>query len=266
MKITKEELLKSIDYTLLKPDATREQLDLLLEEAVMYGFWAVCVRPIDVEYTAKVLQGTSVNVCSVVGFPWGIQTPETKAKEAKELVSKGATEIDMVLNRNFLKNPKRKKRSKHKSKAEFWEKIIEDLKNPRRINFSYEDDSYYDYSDLIRDISEVVEAAKKTNFSSPLVKVILETSELTEDEIIKACRISKYAGADFVKTSSGLYGGATIKQVKLMYKTVGNDLKIKASGGIKTWRQAKAMLNAGASRIGTSSGVKIYKNYLRAHS
>lgn len=234
MEISKDYLTRIIDHTLLKPNATKKDVELLCEEAVLYHFGAVCIRPCDVSYASQLLGGVQllggagVKVCTVIGFPWGIQTIENKVDEACQAIRHGASEIDMVINRSYLKEK--------------------------------------DYKKLLKEVSDVV------GFSKPLarnmyhkdliVKTILETCELTDDEIVQACLVAEEAGADFVKTSTGLYKGATVKAVRLMHKTVPN-LGVKASGGIRSWDKAYKMIKAGATRIGTSSGVKIISEYVK---
>lgn len=208
-------LNKYIDHTLLKPDASQEQIETLIEEAKKYDFASVCVNPTWVNFAAQALKGTDVKVCTVIGFPLGANTPELKAFETSDAIQNGANEIDMVINIGALKSR----------------------------NF-----------DLVeRDIRAVVEAAKGT-----LVKVIIETCLLTDDEKVKACQIAQKAGADFVKTSTGFStGGATVEDVALMRKTVGPDMGVKASGGARSYEDALAFIKAGATRIGASSGVAI---------
>ena len=208
-------LNKYIDHTLLKPDASQEQIETLIEEAKKYDFASVCVNPTWVSFAAQALKATDVKVCTVIGFPLGANTPELKAFETSDAIRNGANEIDMVINIGALKSQ----------------------------NF-----------DLVeKDIRAVVEAAKGT-----LVKVIIETCLLTDDEKVKACQIAQKAGADFVKTSTGFStGGATVRDVALMRKTVGPDMGVKASGGARSYEDALAFIKAGATRIGASSGVAI---------
>ena len=208
-------LNKYIDHTLLKPDASQEQIETLIEEAKKYDFASVCVNPTWVNFAAQALKATDVKVCTVIGFPLGANTPELKAFETSDAIQNGADEVDMVINIGALKSR----------------------------NF-----------DLVeRDIRAVVEAAKGT-----LVKVIIETCLLTDDEKVKACQIAQKAGADFVKTSTGFStGGATVEDVALMRKTVGPDMGVKASGGARSYEDALAFIKAGATRIGASSGVAI---------
>ena len=208
-------LNKYIDHTLLKPDASQEQIMNLIEEATDHDFASVCVNPTWVAFAAQALKGTDVKVCTVIGFPLGANTPEVKAFEAEDAIQNGADEIDMVINIGALKSQ--------------------------------------DYELVEKDIRAVVEAAKGT-----LVKVIIETCLLTDDEKVKACQIAQKAGADFVKTSTGFStGGATVADVALMRKTVGPNMGVKASGGARSYEDALAFIKAGATRIGASSGVAI---------
>lgn len=208
-------LNKYIDHTLLKADASQEQIETLIEEAKKYDFASVCVNPTWVNFAAQALKATDVKVCTVIGFPLGANTPELKAFETSDAIQNGANEVDMVINIGALKSR----------------------------NF-----------DLVeRDIRAVVEAAKGT-----LVKVIIETCLLTDDEKVRACQLAQKAGADFVKTSTGFStGGATVVDVALMRKTVGPDMGVKASGGARSYEDALAFIKAGATRIGASSGVAI---------
>lgn len=206
---------KYIDHTLLKADSVQSQIDQLLSEAKTHEFASVCVNPGWVSYCAEALKGSDVKVCTVVGFPLGATTPETKAFETKNAIENGADEIDMVLNIGKLKQG--------------------------------------DYQAVEDDVRAVVEAS-----GDKLVKVIIEACLLTDDEKIKACQLSVAAGADFVKTSTGFStGGATISDVKLMRQTVGPEIGVKAAGGARSLEDALAFIEAGATRIGTSAGVKI---------
>lgn len=207
-----------IDHTLLKQDATRNQIEKLCEEAKEYTFASVCVNPTWVNLSAKLLQGSPVKVCTVIGFPLGASTTEVKAFETSNAIENGAEEIDMVINVGALKDQ--------------------------------------DYNFVQKDIEAVVQAAK----GKAIVKVILETCLLTDEEILRASEISKLAGADFVKTSTGFStGGATVSAVKLMRSAVGPELGVKASGGVRSLSDLQAMVDAGATRIGASSGVEIVK-------
>ncbi|MEK9198759.1 deoxyribose-phosphate aldolase [Ureibacillus sp. 179-F W5.1 NHS] len=204
-----------IDHTLLKAETTKNQIEKLCEEAKKYEFASVCVNPTWVHYSAQLLSGTNVKVCTVIGFPLGATTSEVKAFETKNAIENGAQEIDMVINIGALK-----------------------------------DGNY----NLVRDdIKAVVDAANGT-----LVKVIIESCLLTDEEKMKACELSVEAGADFVKTSTGFStGGATVEDVALMRKTVGPEIGVKASGGVRSLEDMQKMIEAGATRIGASSGVAI---------
>ncbi|EIJ78926.1 deoxyribose-phosphate aldolase [Bacillus methanolicus PB1] len=207
-----------IDHTLLKADATKEQIRKLCEEAKEYKFASVCVNPGWVRFAGELLKGSGVNVVTVIGFPLGATTLETKVFEAKNAIENGAAEIDMVINIGALKS----------GDNDFVEK----------------------------EIRAVVDAVK----GKALTKVIIETCLLTDEEKVRACELAVKAGADYVKTSTGFStGGATVEDVKLMRKTVGPDIGVKASGGVRSAEDAKNMIEAGASRIGASSGVSIVK-------
>lgn len=213
--MNQKELASMIDHTLLKPDATEEQIKKLCEEALTHQFASVCVNAYWVKKASEFVQGSNVKVCTVVGFPLGATTKETKAYETRQAIQNGASEIDMVLNIGALKSGD--------------EKAVKE------------------------DIQAVVEAAE-----GRIVKVILETGLLTDEEIVKACQLAKEAGAHFVKTSTGFgNGGATVEHVQLMRKTVGDQIGVKASGGIRDKETAQKMIEAGANRIGASSSVAI---------
>lgn len=187
-----------IDHTLLKADATKEQIKKLCEEAKEYKFASVCVNPGWVKYASELLEGSGVNVCTVIGFPLGATTLETKVFETKNAIENGAAEVDMVINIGALKD----------GDNDFVEK----------------------------EIRAVVEAAK----GQALTKVIIEACLLTEEEKVRACELAVKAGADYVKTSTGFStGGATVEDVKLMRKTVGPDIGVKASGGVRSAEDAK---------------------------
>ena len=206
---------KLIDHTLLKQDATPEQIVKLCEEAKAYDFMSVCVNPAYVPLASECLKGSDVKVCTVIGFPLGMNLTRTKVDEATVAINQGADEIDMVINVGMLKNG---------------------------------NDDYV--QEEIRLLKEV--AGKK------VLKVIIETCLLTDDEKIRACLAAKEAGADFVKTSTGFStGGATVHDVRLMRETVGPEMGVKASGGVRTHEDLLAMVEAGATRIGTSNGTKI---------
>ncbi|GAB6100086.1 deoxyribose-phosphate aldolase [Halanaerocella petrolearia] len=210
-----EEVASMIDHTILNADATAEDVIAKCQEAIEYGFASVCVNPGFVRLVNQELKGSEVKVCTVIGFPLGAATTETKVFSTKDAINSGADEIDMVINLGAVK-------------SEAWD-IVQD------------------------DIVSVVRAA-----SNKIVKVIIETCYLTEEEKKKACEVAKEAGADFVKTSTGFgTAGAKIKDVRLMKDVVGDNLEVKASGGVRSIEDAEEMIEAGATRIGASSGVKI---------
>ena len=207
-----------IDHTLLKADASKEQIKVICEEAREYKFASVCVNPTWVKYACEQLGGSDVKVCTVIGFPLGASTPETKAFETKDAIENGALEVDMVINIGALKDGD--------------DELVE------------------------RDIRAVVAAAT----GKALTKVIIETSLLTDEEKVRACELAVKAGADYVKTSTGFStGGATVADVALMRKTVGPDIGVKASGGVRNAEDAEKIIEAGATRIGASAGVSIVK-------
>lgn len=211
-----KDIYKMIDHTLLKQDATSEEIKKLCKEALEYNFASVCVNPTNVELAAKILNGSLVKVCTVIGFPLGANTTKIKVLEAKDAVENGATEVDMVINIGRLK------------------------------------DKDYDY--VKKDIEAVVNEVK----GKALIKVIIETCLLTDEEKVIACKLASEAKADFVKTSTGFStGGATPFDVKLMRETVGENMGVKASGGIRTSEDAKELIKNGANRIGASASIKI---------
>lgn len=213
--IDRKTLASMIDHTLLKPTAEKKDVVELCRQAKEHGFASVCVNPWFVKLAADELKGTGVKVCTVIGFPLGANTTETKAFEAKKAVEDGAGEVDMVINIGALKSG--------------------------------------DHEYVKNDIAAVVSAS-----GDALVKVIIETCFLTDEEKVTACRLAKEARAGFVKTSTGFgTGGATVEDVALMRKTVGDKVGVKASGGVRSLKDALAVIEAGANRIGTSSGVKI---------
>lgn len=204
-----------IDHTLLKPEATPAQIEKLCAEAAEYHFASVCVNPVYIPLAARLLKGTGVKVCCVVGFPLGAIAPEQKAAEAASCAAMGAEELDMVIHVGAAKAG--------------------------------------DWALVQRDIEDVVKAA-----AGHTVKVIIETCLLTDEEKVKACEAAKAAGAHFVKTSTGFStGGATTHDIALMRKTVGPEMGVKASGGIRDYETAMAMIEAGANRIGASAGIAI---------
>lgn len=217
------DLNRLIDHTLLKPEATYQEIEKLCREAEEYNFAAVCVNPVHVRLAARLLRAracekTGVKVCTVIGFPLGATVPLLKALEVREAIANGATEVDMVMNIGALKSG--------------------------------------DYELVFRDIKAVVDAAA----GQALTKVIIEACLLTDEEKIKACLLAKEAGAGFVKTSTGFSkGGATVEDVALLRKVAGQAMGVKAAGGIRDRRTAEAMVKAGANRLGTSAGVAIMK-------
>ena len=236
--MTKKEIASYIDQTVLAPDAGVKEITQVCNEAIQYGFASVCVNPVYVPYAATALEKTAVKVCTVVGFPLGASTSKVKADEARNAVLNGADEVDMVINIGAAKDGR--------------------------------------FSVVGSDIATVVKAAKsagKRARKKIIVKVIIETCLLDDNTITMCCLCAKKAGADFVKTSTGfatpksldgqlLPNGASEHHVRLMRKAVGPDMGVKASGGIRSAKMAAAMIEAGANRIGTSSGVNIIENWL----
>ncbi len=212
------QVARMIDHTFLKPEVTREQIVALCEEARVYRFASAAVNPSYVALAAQLLAGADgVVVCTVAGFPLGATTPEVKAFEAEQAIANGAREVDMVQNVGALKSG--------------------------------------DLDLLRRDIAAVVAV---TRAHGAICKVILETALLTDEEKVTACCVAQEAGADFVKTSTGFGpGGATVHDIALMRRTVGPVMGVKASGGVRTYADALALIEAGATRIGTSAGVRI---------
>lgn len=206
-----------IDHTLLKPEATEKEITKLCNEAKEYSFASVCINPCYIKLCHELLKDTSVNVCTVIGFPLGATSTSAKIDEAIQAIKDGADELDMVINIGKLKDGK------------------------------------YDYVE-----NEIAELKKVCQ--NHILKVIIETCLLTDEEKVKACQLAKNAGADFVKTSTGFSkGGATVSDVALMRKTVGPNMGVKASGGVKTKEELIAMVEAGATRIGTSHGIDLVK-------
>ena len=209
---------KLIDHTLLKAFATEIDIQKICDEAIQYNFKSVCVNPANVEYAKRALKNSDVLVCTVIGFPLGANTIEVKAFETKDAISKGADEIDMVINVGKAKQ--------------------------------------HDYDYIEKEISEVVKASE-----GKTVKVIIETCYLTDIEKEEVCIRATKAKATFVKTSTGFgTGGATVEDVKLMKQSISDDMYVKASGGVRNYDDLKMMVEAGASRIGASSGVAIMNN------
>lgn len=214
--MNKNELARMIDHTILKPEAKGEDVKKICDEALEYKFASVCVNPTRVKEAYEILKGSEVKVCTVIGFPLGATTTNTKVFETKDAIENGATEVDMVINIGRLKDK--------------------------------------DYDFVKEDIKSVVEAAK----GKALTKVIIETCLLTDEEKVIACKLAKEAGADFVKTSTGFStGGATKEDIKLMRETVGPDLGVKASGGVRSLKDAEDMIENGATRIGASASIAI---------
>jgi len=217
VKSVAAELAGMIDHTLLKPQATEDQFRQLCAEAREFGFATVCVNPAWVPLCAGLLRGSQVKVCTVIGFPLGATLPEVKAFESQRTIANGASELDMVINIGALKSR--------------CYTVVED------------------------DIAAVVNVAHPLAAS---VKVIIETAYLTDEEKVEACVLAKAAGADYVKTSTGFGpSGATVEDVALMRRVVGPEIGVKAAGGIRTTEEARAMIAAGATRIGASASVKI---------
>ena len=211
---SQEQIVAFIDHTLLKPEATRADLDVCIKTAIEADVKAMCIRPMDVAYSAKALADSSVLLCTVIGFPHGTVTTATKVAETIEAVKHGAIEVDMVMNLGLFASG--------------------------------------EYEQVQEDIAQVVKAAKSTNPKAE-IKVILETCLWTESQVIKACELTEAAGADFVKTSTGFAAsGATTEVISIMRKTVGDRLGVKASGGVRTLDALIDMAEAGASRVGAS--------------
>ncbi len=217
MSLTKSELAKYMDHTLLKADATAEQIDRVAAEARELNTASVCVNGYWVPRVARALEGTDVMTCAVIGFPLGAMSTAAKAAETADVVAAGATEVDMVINIGELKAGN---------------------------------------DDAVRaDIAAVAEAA---HAGGALLKVIIECCLLTDEEKVRASRLTVEGGADFVKTSTGFStGGATVEDVRLMRETVGPDFGVKAAGGIRTLADAEAMIEAGANRLGVSASIAI---------
>ena len=211
------DLARMIDHTLLKPDATRQEIEKLCQEAKHYNFASVCINPSQVKLCASLLRETDVKVCTVIGFPLGATSSAVKAFEADRAIKDGAREVDMVINIGMLKS----------GEVEY---VKEDILGVVSVAHSY----------------------------GVLTKVIIETGLLTDEEKVKACMLAKNAGADFVKTSTGFAkGGATVGDIALMRKVVGPGLGVKASGGVRSQEEARALIASGADRIGASASVKI---------
>lgn len=216
----KSKVAGMIDHTLLKQDATEDAIKKLCQEAIDNKFCSVCINPSYVPLCSELLEGSSVKVCTVIGFPLGATTTGSKVFEADEAIKNGAQEVDMVVNGGKIKSG--------------------------------------DWDYVKNDIAKVVEVAS----GRALVKVIIETCLLTDEEKVRVCEISKEVGADFVKTSTGFStGGATVEDIALMRKTVGPDMGVKASGGVRDAEKAKALIEAGATRLGASAGIAIVEGF-----
>lgn len=215
--MNREEVARLIDHTLLKPQATPAQVEQLCDEARRYGFASVCINPVYVRLAVKKLKGSGVAVCTVVGFPLGATTTPVKVSEARQAMADGAAEIDMVIHIGALKAG--------------------------------------DHRAVQEDIAAVSDACHE---GGAVLKVIIEAVLLSDEEKVTACRLAQAAGADFVKTSTGFAGGgATVEDVRLMRQTVGPRMGIKAAGGVRSYADVLAMVEAGATRIGASAGVEI---------
>lgn len=218
MHYSRRQLARMIDHTLVKPTATKDDVTRLCLEAKEYGFCCAVVNPTFVSLAIQMLEATDVRVCSTVAFPFGATLSEVKAFETRTLIEQGVEEIDMVMNVSALKSK----------------------------NY-----------DVVRQDIEAVTSAKGSK-KDVVVKVIIETGWLNREEKTSACKLAKEAGADFVKTSTGFFGGkASVEDIRLMRQTVGSDMGVKAAAGIRTLTDALAMIEAGANRIGTSTAVQI---------
>lgn len=223
MSLTQAQLAKYMDHTLLKANATAEQIDSTVADAIKYGTASVCINPYWIPRVSKALAGTGIATCTVIGFPLGANTTDVKVFETNDAIDKGADEIDMVINIGELKGGN--------------------------------DDV------VLADIKAVADA---THAKGKLLKVIIETALLTDDEKVRASRLTVEGGADFVKTSTGFStAGATAHDVKLMRETVGPDFGVKAAGGIHSLADAYAMIEAGATRLGVSASVAILEEAAR---
>ncbi|MBU2563392.1 MAG: deoxyribose-phosphate aldolase [Actinobacteria bacterium] len=227
--LTKEQLAKTIDQTLLNPIATSKDIEQLCINAKNNHFAAVCINPTYIAQAKKILADTDVKVCSVVGYPLGANTIETKVFEARNNVKKGADELDMVINLGAVKS------------------------------------GNYDYVEReIKIVVNVIRREQIAEYNRHIdIKVIIETAILTRDEIKKVCAIIERSGADFVKTSTGFgVKGVELDDVRLIREIVTRNIGVKASGGIRTFKDAQALIDAGATRLGTSSGINIIKEYI----
>ncbi len=219
VRLTRSQIARLIDHTKLSPQTTPDDIRKLVEEAKKYNFYSVCVNPFYVPLVKQLVEGSQIKVCTTIGFPLGSTFREVKAFEAEIAGTEGADEVDMVINIGAIK--------------------------------AGDQDTVRD------DIRAVVDAFRSVK-PDGVIKVILETGLLTKEEIVMGCKLAEEAGANFVKTCTG-FGprGATVEDVKIMKEAVGDRLGVKAAGGIRTYEQAIAMIEAGATRIGTSSSVNI---------
>lgn len=211
------EIATVIDHTLLKPEARAEDIARLCQEALQYRFAAVCIHPCRIPLAVRLLADTPVKIDTVIGFPLGATLPQVKVYETEQVLLAGAQEVDMVLNVGALKDGD--------------DRLVQ---------------------------ADIAEVARTCHRRGALCKVIIEAALLTEEEKVRACRLAQAAGADFVKTSTGFGpGGARAEDVALMRRTVGPEMGIKAAGGIRDYQSVRAMIEAGATRIGASAGVNI---------
>lgn len=226
--MNKKEIVSYIDQTLLSPTATEKDLIEFINKSKDFGFASVCINPVFIKKAKELLAGTSTKVCTVIDFPLGAGGLETKQTQADIAIDAGADELDFVVNLNLVK-------------AHKWKELSAEL------------------TFIAKSVKEA--AMFRETPGAVLTKLILETCCLTDEEIVESCKCAKEAGFDFVKTSTGFYSakpnGATVHAVELMRKTVGTEMGVKASGGIHTYEEAMAMINAGATRIGASAGIEI---------
>lgn len=227
--LTREQLAKTIDQTLLSPTATAQAVQSLCVTSKKNHFAAACINPCYIPIAKKILSGSDVKICSVVGYPLGANSIETKVFEARDNVKKGADELDVVVNIGMLKSG----------------------------NFSYVEKEIGVIVSVIRR-EQMAEYNKHIN-----IKIVIENGSLTRDEVKKVCKIVEEAGADFIKTSTGFgVRGVELDDVRLIREVVTRNIGVKAAGGIKTFKDAQALIDAGATRIGTSSGLNIIEEYI----
>ena len=228
--LTKEQLAKTIDQTLLSPTATYRDINNLCINAKKYHFAAVCINPSFIVNARKILAGTDVKICSVVGYPLGANTIETKVFEARDNIRKGADELDMVINLGMLKSK-----------------------------------DYFYIEKEIRTVVNIIRREQMAEYNKNInIKIIIETGILTKEEVERVCRIGEESGADFIKTSTGFgVRGVELDDVRLIREVVTRNIGVKASGGIRTFKDAQALIDAGATRLGTSSGINIIEEYAK---